>query len=66
MKAVWTIVFALIGLIAGYALTAAIALASFTSPAGDSGGTAMGIFFGLAPVGAIVGAVAGIVLGLKR
>ena len=57
MRIVWIILAAFGGGIAGFILTVIVASAVITAPAADSGGTAMGIFFTLGPLGAVAGAV---------
>jgi hypothetical protein len=60
---------ALLGLIAGYILSGALLYPLFLAAEGGrdmNGGIAMGVFFGLAPVGAIVGAITGAAWVLRR
>lgn len=59
---------ALAGLVGAYLLTVVLGVL-FLLPAGgggDAGGTAMGIFFGLGPMGGALGAIAGLLFGLSR
>ena len=66
MRALRAILFALLGLIAGFVAVAVLGLVLIPSQGGDSGGHEMAVYFGLAPVGALIGAIAGVVFGLKR
>ena len=66
MKVATGCTFALLGLIAGFALTAVLGLVLVPGRPADSGGREMFVFFGLAPLGALIGAIAGLVLGLRR
>jgi cytosine/uracil/thiamine/allantoin permease len=58
--------FVLLGLIAGFVLTAVLGLLLTPTKPADSGGREMFVFFGLAPLGALVGAIAGIVAAMLR
>ncbi len=69
MKRFWrTVLLAVLGFLGGFVLAAILGVL-FLLPAdggGDAGGTAMGIFFGLAPAGGVIGAIAGVVYALTR
>ena len=60
--------FALAGFVAGYVITASLGVLLLlpADGGGDAGGTAMGIFFALGPLGGVIGAVAGVVVSLRR
>jgi hypothetical protein len=66
VKALRLIGYALLGLIAGFVLTAVLGLLLVPEGAINDGGREMAVFFGLAPLGALIGAVAGTVLGVMR
>lgn len=66
MKALRIFLFLLLGLIAGYVLTAALGLLLISGSGGDNGGREMFVFFGLAPLGGVICGVAGIVIGAMR
>ncbi len=66
MRAVWAVLAAIFCGVAGYVVTAMAAFALLAVPSGDSGGTAMGIMFSIAPLGAVAGAIAGVVFALRR
>lgn len=66
MKALRAILFLLLGLVAGFVLTALLGLLLIPGHAGDSGGREMFVFFGLAPIGGLIGAIMGIVIGVRR
>lgn len=66
MRLLWAVGAAFLGAILGYILSAITGMLIFDiNRPGDSGGTAMGIMFGLAPIGAIVGAIVGMILAIR-
>jgi hypothetical protein len=66
MKVATGCLFALLGLVAGFGLTAVLALLLIPGAGGDSGGREMFVFFGLAPVGGLLGAIGGVVYAVLR
>lgn len=66
MRALRIIGFLLLGMVAGFAITAVLGLALVPTRPADSGGREMAIFFGLAPLGGLIGAIAGLVIGARR
>jgi hypothetical protein len=58
--------FVVLGLVAGFVVTAVLGLLLVPGKPADSGGREMFVFFGLAPLGALVGAIAGIVAAIVR
>jgi MFS family permease len=66
MRAVWAVLAAIFCGAASYIVTAMAAFLVLDVPSGDSGGTAMGIMFSIAPIGAVAGAIAGVVFALSR
>jgi hypothetical protein len=66
MKVLTGCLFALLGLVAGFVLTAVLGLLLIPGAGADNGGREMFVFFGLAPVGGLVGMIAGIVVAILR
>ena len=66
MKVLTGCLFVLLGLFAGFVLTAVLGLLLVPTSPADSGGREMFIIFGLAPVGGILGAIGGIVYAVVR
>ncbi|MCB2048373.1 MAG: hypothetical protein KDE32_09120 [Novosphingobium sp.] len=66
MKVLRALLFAVLGLVAGYVITATLAILLLPATPADNGGLEMFVFFGLAPIGGVIGAIAGLLFGLLR
>jgi hypothetical protein len=66
MKVLSGCLFALLGLIGGFVLTAVLGLLFIPGAGADNGGREMLVFFGLAPLGGLLGAIGGIVYAVLR
>jgi hypothetical protein len=66
MKVLSGCLFALLGLIGGFVLTAVLGLLLIPGAGADNGGREMFVFFGLAPLGGLLGAIGGIVYAVLR